>query len=296
MTPDTTDVTNHLERIVESGVVHGIDTARVITEGSQHLVVIVNDTLVARFPKDEPARASIHTEVEMLRGLADQITAPIPVPIHVDDDFTVHHMFHGSSTTKTALDRLDPDRAHRLLDDIAQFLAELHTATITDPAPSPATTSPTRLDRLKQRATQHVVPHLWQHQREWLDDLFHAIEETKFDTTPTLIHGDLAPYHILHDPSTGALTGIIDFGVAGLGDPAVDLSCLLITWGERACSDLLALHTGDQQLLQRARLLAAVLPLEWATLAIEHDAPDMAVAHLGHAALDIHPTVGRATP
>jgi len=40
-------------------------------------------------------------------------------------------------------------------------------------------------------------------------------------------------------------------------------------------------------LADRARLVALTLPLEWAVTAVETDAADMAVAHLGHLALDI---------
>ena len=34
-----------------------------------------------------------------------------------------------------------------------------------------------------------------------------------------LLHCDLAPGHVLYDPSTGALTGIIDFGDVAIGEP-----------------------------------------------------------------------------
>lgn len=38
-----------------------------------------------------------------------------------------------------------------------------------------------------------------------------------------LIHADLAPEHLLADPATGRLRAVIDFGDAGLGDPAYDV-------------------------------------------------------------------------
>jgi aminoglycoside phosphotransferase (APT) family kinase protein len=40
---------------------------------------------------------------------------------------------------------------------------------------------------------------------------------------PVLIHGDFAVEHVLVDTETGRVTGIIDFGDCGLGDPAYDV-------------------------------------------------------------------------
>jgi len=48
----------------------------------------------------------------------------------------------------------------------------------------------------------------------------------------TLIHADLAPEHILCDPQSGRLTGIIDWEDACTGDPALDFAGLLDTGGE----------------------------------------------------------------
>jgi aminoglycoside phosphotransferase (APT) family kinase protein len=41
-----------------------------------------------------------------------------------------------------------------------------------------------------------------------------------------LVHGDIAPQNLMVDPSTGDLTGIVDWGDAALGDPAVDFAKL----------------------------------------------------------------------
>ncbi len=57
-------------------------------------------------------------------------------------------------------------------------------------------------------------------------------DRRNFDYEPQLVHGDLAPYHILADKPAARLSGVIDFGVAGLGDPATDLGCLLQAYGE----------------------------------------------------------------
>jgi aminoglycoside 2''-phosphotransferase len=122
-----------------------------------------------------------------------------------------------------------------------------------------------------------------------LEQVFADVEGLSFGHVPTLIHGDLAPYHVLHDADTGRVTGVLDFGVAGVGDPAVDLGCLLAVWGERFTGGLARHWPQAAELLARARVLAALMPVEWAVIALETGDPAMAVAHIGHAALDIAP-------
>lgn len=177
-----------------------------------------------------------------------------------------------------------------MIDDVADFLADMHSAPLPDEIPaSPATKPQAAWLALRDRANQAVTPLLWRHQREWLASLFRPIEtgELSFDFAPAMIHGDLGPYHLLHDPSSALLTGILDFGVAGRGDPAVDLGCLLCVWGERWANGLVRRYPQLADLADRARFIAGALPVEWAVIGLEQDQPDMLVAHLGHAAADL---------
>jgi aminoglycoside 2''-phosphotransferase len=41
---------------------------------------------------------------------------------------------------------------------------------------------------------------------------------------PSLIHGDFGTSNILYDPVGGSVVGVIDFDLASVGDPAVDLA------------------------------------------------------------------------
>lgn len=287
--PDASALDDLVARVVGSGAVSEVRRARLVTDGLQHIVVILDDDLVARFPRDDDAIESLRDEARLLTHLAGRVSAPLPVPVHVDESFTLHRMLHGVVTSRRALGLLPRRVRERLLDDVGQFLAELGTSAVPAFATSAATTSLDRMRVLRQRADRLVVPLLWNHQRQWFDELFTAIEAVSFAHTPSLIHGDLAPYHLLHDPESGQLTGVLDFGVAGLGDPATDLACLLSVWGERFAGRLAHQWPAAFDLIDRARLVAMALPLEWAVIAIETNAADMAVAHIGHLAVDIAP-------
>jgi aminoglycoside 2''-phosphotransferase len=259
-----------------------------VTDGMQHIVVVLDEQLVARFPRDETAAASMRDETTLLTRLAGQVTVPLPVPLHVDQRFSLHWMLHGSVTSRGALESLAPAARERLLDEVGRFLSELAAADVPGLGTSPATTSLTELRQLRQRAEACVVPLIWRHQRAWFEETFAAVESVSFEHAPSPIHGDLAPYHVLHDPESGQLTGVLDFGVCGLGDPAVDLGCLLSVWGEKLAGGLARSWPAATALADRGRLLATILPLEWAVTSLEAQAADLALAHLGHLAIDIN--------
>lgn len=281
-------------QVVRSGAVSAVDGVRVVNDGMQHLVVILNEELVARFPRDQAAARSLREEANLLGQLQGHVAVPLPVPVHAEDalashPFTLHRMLEGADTTRSAVAALDQRARRRLLDDTGRFLRDLAAVEIDGLPVSVATTSQDRLQQLCRRADESIRPLLWRHQRDWLDEIISAVDQISFAHTPSLIHGDLAPYHLLHDPQSGQLTGVLDFGVAGLGDPAVDLGCLVATWGEKYCSELLRTWPEAVELADRARLIAMTLPLQWAVAALENDAADMSVAHLGHVALDVDP-------
>jgi aminoglycoside phosphotransferase (APT) family kinase protein len=47
-------------------------------------------------------------------------------------------------------------------------------------------------------------------------------DDACFAFTSALVHRDLLTEHVLCDPNSGQLTGVIDWGDAGIDDPAVD--------------------------------------------------------------------------
>jgi aminoglycoside 2''-phosphotransferase len=98
-----------------------------------------------------------------------------------------------------------------------------------------------------------------------------------------LIHGDIAPYHLLVDPQTNQLSGVIDFGVAGLGDAATDIGLLLYNFGETLVREIGETYSLDADLMRRSRFRARAIELEWALGGLLHDDKSLLVAHIGSA-------------
>jgi aminoglycoside 2''-phosphotransferase len=141
----------------------------------------------------------------------------------------------------------------------------------------------------KGQFQEKAYPLLQSHQVHWLERFFaSALDNSQFfNYTPTLIHGDLAPYHVLWSPAEKCLKGVIDFGMAGLGDPASDFGILISIYGEHFVVSMGAAYPGLEQLLQRARFYAQSIELEWVYRGLESGEKFWFTAHLG-GARDIH--------
>jgi aminoglycoside 2''-phosphotransferase len=80
---------------------------------------------------------------------------------------------------------------------------------------------------------------------------------------PRLINGDTTPYHILFDRQARTLAGIIDFGTAGIGDPAADFACIIYNYGESFLQRMAEFYPEIEEAIDRARFWAGTLELQW---------------------------------
>ncbi len=93
----------------------------------------------------------------------------------------------------------------------------------------------------------------------------------------------LAAHHILLGSAEPAIAGVIDFGTAGLGDPATEIATLLVHYGERIVDQMTATYPISPELSERARFRAGCLELEWALIGVKENDTSMLVAHIGGA-------------
>ena len=87
---------------------------------------------------------------------------------------------------------------------------------------------------------------------------------------PRFIHNDLHGEHIIIDPESGRLSGIVDWSGAGLGDPAIDLAFLLTLGGAAFLDAALASYQlpVDAGFRERLGFRARVRALGWLTDAL----------------------------
>lgn len=265
-------------------------------DGMNNDVVIVNQQLVCRFPKTDWAKEDLKNEVKILQFARQFIDLPIPRLDHVEDDFVSYPLIRGEALSRHQLFRLDSLAQEKVIEQLGQFYQQLHSISSDVIAASSIPSSIAERSRedmitLYEQVQKILFPHLWKHQRTWVHEHFEPLVNgtLNLDTSTTLIHGDLGCYHILFNPDQQYLSGIIDFGTAGIGNPAIDLAALLDNHGEAVLKRMSQYYSGVEALIDQARFRAGVVWLQWALMGVQHKDTELLLAHIGSSARDIRP-------
>ena len=268
-----------------------LDDLQLVSDGMVNDVVVVNHELVCRFVRNvENAEdaATLAREAAVLRVVHDWVDLPTPQFEHLEAGFASYRFIPGEPLSRNELARLSPPGRARIIAELSRFHSQLHgipaeVLTASDLPRSASVRSRADWLDLHDRVRNSLFPHLWTHQRVWVDELFAPVVSGQLDLTyaPTLIHGDLASYHLFHDPEREALTGVIDFGVAGLGDPACDIAVQLGNYGDGLVQRMATHHPRLLDVIDRARFWAGTFELQWATAGLEHDDVSLLLAHIG---------------
>lgn len=287
MTPTTETL---LERIRVMMPELKIETFEHNQEGLINDILIVNRELVFRFPKTERYADFLEIEMNVLDLLRPNLGVDVPTPIHRERGCVAYPFLDRQPLLREVILGMDEMTQTTLAEQLGKFLFGLHTTDISDVGwEIPSTLAPVTRERwldLRQRITEKVYPLMLKHQVQWAERLFGSVLEVQpdpFDYPPALIHGDLAPYHILFDHREGRISGVLDFGVAGVGDAASDIGSLITTYGETFVEKMKKTYPTLDDHLQRARFYSQSIELQWALLGLESGETFWFTAHLGNA-------------
>jgi aminoglycoside phosphotransferase (APT) family kinase protein len=217
--------------------------------GLDHRVYAVGDALVARFGEGAEAEAAL------LQAIAPHLPLPVPVPVAVEADCLIQPFVPGSPLLAAPRDSRHPFAPALLA--FADALHALHPdVDVAEDA--------TPLEAWIEEAMQTLAA-LRKHVPATVEAILR--QPVPPPAARTLIHGDLGAEHVFVD--AGEITGVIDWGDAAIGDPALDHGKLMrdfgVDLGERArlyavCTALedlaFGLETGDDR--YRVSALAAL--------------------------------------
>ena len=131
----------------------------------------------------------------------------------------------------------DRTSRQRIADQLSNFLFELHNIDLSHFSNSIAIE---KYDPLKEwrdlfyRIQEKLYPFMTENAYRWTERHFTDFFTTKTSASisPSFIHGYFGTSNIQHDISSHQITGIIDFGSAKIGEPAVDYAALLASYGD----------------------------------------------------------------
>ncbi|MEH1016236.1 phosphotransferase [Micromonospora sp. CPCC 206060] len=208
-------------------------------EGLDNLAHEVNGELIVRFSKEpDPVRraALLTREARLLAAVADASPLPVPEPAIVDpgQGCLAYLKLPGMPLLDTAArGRSDHNSA------IAATLSEMLTALHAVPAQrwtDLVDTDTQPLAEWREEAAQTyltIAGHVPSEHRRTVERFLNT--PTPHDGyTPAFSHNDLGAEHVLIDPLTWTVTGIIDWSDAAIVDPAYDFGLLYRDLGPAA--------------------------------------------------------------
>lgn len=274
---------DYLETIRSAYPELAVQSAALNRQGQNADVLIVNDALIFRFPRYVGGVEQLQTEVAILRGLKGWLTLTIPEPAYVHlsdqppgDAFVGYRMLPGRPLWPHVVEDLgDPDAVAALAQQLGAFLRTLHSVPYAVAIDCELENADTRQSfrSFYKRVRQELFDWMRPRARERVTRLFTSYleDEAHFAFEPVLRHGDFGGSNILHDPATHALTGIIDFGSAAVGDPAYDVAGLLASYGEEFVAEVAVGYPQIEGFMDRVIFYERTFALDEALFGVEND-------------------------
>jgi aminoglycoside 2''-phosphotransferase len=261
--------------------------------GWTNLMLEADHRLMFRFPRWVGSAKSVGREVRLLEFLGERLTIPIPRPLLISTlrrprgwPFFVYEKLPGSPLTGTSpLSRLERTRLTKFLVELFSELSKCPAAQLRRIGlpPGDKRSWEARFIRLEQRYRRIAAVHLPTALDKRIARLFEGFHQTLSVSsfTPTLIHGDLWPSHILWDRASRSPVGIIDWEDARLGDPAFDLTTFARIGPEFFDALVMSRKTGlDELFEERLLFYRRILPLPGLLFGMENRRAGIARAHL----------------
>jgi aminoglycoside phosphotransferase (APT) family kinase protein len=184
-----------------------------IDDGFDFRVLAVDDTWIFRFARRDGVVAALEREIAFLPFIASALAVDVPRFEYVSPEppFVVYRLIQGEPL------------AGEDSDGVRAFLRALHAVDVAS-LPLEAEDWIETYRRQCDKFVDLVFPLLDSRTRAQAEALFAQVE-TLEGFEPAFIHADLGPEHML--VRDGRLVGVIDWGDACIGDPALDYAWLL---------------------------------------------------------------------
>jgi aminoglycoside 2''-phosphotransferase len=285
---------NLLDRIRQIHPSLDLNNARVNVDGLVNVAIICGGR-VYRFARNDDAVQDLAQETAVLELVRQYVKMPVPVFEVKDRDFVIYPFLTGEPLFRNTILRLATERQDHLARQIAEFLREMHAIPLSVLQEKQIRSSGGRQTRaewleLYEAVCQELFPLMYRSTKSWVEAHFAPLLENHewLAHKPALIHDDLAQYHILYDAASTFISGIIDFGTAGMGDPARDYATLINVYGESFVQRMVKYDDRIPSLIDRARFYAGTFELQWVLGGIRSGNNGWFTAHLDRAR-DVQP-------
>jgi aminoglycoside phosphotransferase (APT) family kinase protein len=239
---------------------------RILTHGWDHVIIVLDEKIIFRFPKDKKYKDEFQNEIQLLHYLKKKIKVGMPEYKYISKDKSIagYDMVRGRELTASRFRKLTASEKDTVAKQLAEFISALH-----------ATPKSIMLKynvgnenqekiykELVRNAKKLLFPRLRKKDVQLIEDYFNELKDALgHNYSNALVHNDLTGEHIFWDDKSKQIN-IIDFSDRAFGDPAIDFSGLL-EYGKKFAEKVLKLYSGkkDSQLMRRSQLYFKRVPL-----------------------------------
>jgi aminoglycoside 2''-phosphotransferase len=219
-----------------------VERVEVITRGWDSLALLVNGHWLLREARLLPVVTAAVAPARVPAFTITRLGGPRPAVVG-------YEAIQGAPLAPESLAGTEAG-AESIAHEVAKFLTALHSIPVEQAIGAglaDASADEWRAEYAAFRAWSraHAAPLLSADARAQLERLWagYLDEPEHFRFQPVLIHRDLGIEHVLLEPG-GRLAGVIDWGDAAIGDPAIDFAGLLGGLGEAFARQVIARWTG----------------------------------------------------
>lgn len=239
---------------------------RVLTHGFDHVIIVLDEKIIFRFPKDKEHKDEFQNEIQLLHYLKKQVSVGIPGYNYISKDKSIagYDMVCGRELTLSRFRKLSASEKDTVAKQLAKFISTLHATPKSVIAKyNVRTENQEKLYKELVHDTKKLLfPRLRKKDIQLIEEYFSKLKDTLGHAySNALIHNDLTWKHILWDANNKQIN-IIDFSDRAFGDPAIDFSGLL-EYGVKFAEKVFRLYSGkkDEQILKRSQLYFKRIPL-----------------------------------
>jgi aminoglycoside phosphotransferase (APT) family kinase protein len=237
-----------------------LEALELLGEGWDNTVWLVDGRWVFRFPRREVAVPGFERELAALPVIAPRVPLPIPDPVFRGRPTAEYPWPFFGAPFAAGREPLGLDESARaaLARPLGEFLRALHAAPLVDGLledPMGRADMAVRVPKTLDQLGPVEAAGVWK-APESVHRLLTDAQSLPRPEAASVVHGDLHFRHLLVD-DRDALSGVIDWGDVGHGDPSIDLTPFWSLVPPAARPDFLAAYgpVREDQLV-RARVLA----------------------------------------
>lgn len=260
-----------------------VQTAYVNDIGQNNDVLIVNENIVFRFPKYKEGIVKLIAETKLLEKIQNYVSLSIPFPSYQHFQpmepgkvFSGYHKINGEPFWNTIFHQLSEEDQSTSAVQLADFLKELHSIPVAEVSPVLKGNTAdvySEIENLYFQLKEKLFAYMTKSARQDISQSFEAYlsDSSHFTFQPCLIHGDFGMTNILYNGEEKRISGVIDFGEAGIGDPAYDFAGLLSSYGSHFLAGFSSLYPNFEQVMERMNFYRSTFALQEALFGLRNN-------------------------